>query len=644
MRRVAVIALLALAAWPNVADAGGIAIQVAMWASAAGLGGVAANVLGVLAAGAVIALGASALRIPTASQSRQRQVLKQPTSQPEIRYPYGRTMASGTPLQFFRGTVEPNKKVVYGCVILSSRPSEGGDLEIFVDSRPVTLPAEIGNTFGLGGGGDPVYTQGDPFDFDSDGYSIKPKDFSSFLTDDFLRVWIGLGDQTQPPQRILDESEGYFTESDAGTGLTVLWYRWSTGGSGSDGLEKRMNRWPNYPRSPAFDVVMDYSKVWDPRDESQDKDDPDTWEFSKNHALCLLDAIRQNPVQPWPDAQILLDLFEDAADVADESVDLLNGGTEARYEVSGTINWSESELYNQLRPLERAGAGRLFYSGGKIGYYPGEYTTPGYTLSDVLDDNPIEFTTMQRGRDIPRRLVASYTRPQRLWETAELPSVEVRDGAGEERSLELGMVTSASQARRIQLIEARRLEAQKMLSCTAPPSAFDLLPGSTITVDLDGLSHMDGVYRVTNADPGIWLSGTGEDESSGVAMRVPITASEEASTFYDWDEETDELEIVDPLDPLEDVVLSLGASTGEVDADGDVPNDADYTQVRLYRATTGAGFTSASPTGAAQAVTAGSTFSLTFTGVTTGTADFWLVPWSSDSLGPPDGPHALTVT
>lgn len=623
------------------AHAGGtLMTYVAMGLSVLGVNATIASIGGFVAFAAVVGGALSAFRMQVPSQPRQRQELEQPTTQPPVRFVYGRARASGTPLKAHRVGL----RFVYGCVILNSRPSQGGDVEILVDGRTCDYPAEWSEIDDL----DPMtpptyrYTQGDVFDFDGDGLGVRPSSFPGWAgsndNEDFLRVWIGRGDQTQPPQVILDETDGHFTASDAGAGLTVLWYAMDRGKDET----KLFKRWPSWPRWPAFDVIMDWSLVYDPREAGHDADDPDTWAFSDNQALCLLDAIRQNPVQPWPDEQILLNTFETAADVADEAVTLLNGGTEPRYRVSGIVQWSRSELYSQIAPIERAGGGLLFYAGGRLGYKAASYTAPDYTLDDVLDDAPLQYVSMPSGRDIPREIAVSYTRPQRQYETAELPAIALRDGTGAPASLELGMVFSAGQARRLQTIAANRYAAQASISCTAPPSAFVCLPGTTVTVDIEGLEHMDGTYAVLTANPGVWLSEMGDD-GGGVAMRVPLTLQVEDSDFYAWTPATDELEIVDPLLELKSVSLVLGASTGEVDATGTVPSDAEYTQVRLYRAATGAGFSASVPTGAAQTVTPGSGFSLTFTGVTTGAADFWLVPWSADSLGPPDGPHALTI-
>lgn len=643
-----VAALLAVLLLPAPAQAGGIIMtQVFLWINAITGSAALANIGGALAFGAVVAYGASVLNIRTPSQPRQRQQLEQPTSQPPVRFVYGRTRAAGTPLKPLK-----QGRIVYGCLILNSRPSAGGAIDLLVDGRACTYPAEWGKVVSVTG--DPPvetvtydkYATADVHDFDDEGMGVFPKGFPKWRTsddgEDFLRVWIGLGDQVKPPQRIVDETDGYFSASDAGTGTTVLWYRMDIGKD----QELLFKRWKTWPRPPSFDVVMDYALVWDPSDEAQDPDDHATWTYSDDHTRVLLDAIRQNPVEPWPDDHILLESFAAAQVVSEEAVALLNGGTEPRYRVAGILTWSETELMTQILPLERAGAGRLFTSGGKLGYVSGAYTAPAYTLTDVLSSGELDFAYMQPASEVPRRLVASYTRPQREYETATLPALDVRGGQGPEATIDLAMVTSASQAQRVLKIEAARLAAQKSLSCVAPPSAVVLLPGATFTCDLDGLERMDGTYQVRSANPGLWVSELGGDGGGGggVALRVPLTAHEEAAAFYAWTPATDEAEIVDPLLPLKNVELAAGAGAGEVTASGNVQGDAEYTQVRLYRAATGAGFSASVPADAAQTVTPGSGFSLTFTGVGAGTADFFLVPWSADSLGPPDGPHAITVT
>lgn len=575
---------------------GGVIVGIASALTGGSLVGTLAVTTAITYGGGALILGAvaSALTPATPDQPKSRRILEQPTSRPDVRHVYGYTLASATPLR-------PVKigRIVYGCMILNSRVSDGGgDLQIYVDGRPSeAAPATFGNLS--------QHTQGDAFDFTSDGLAIIPNAFGGFVGspdgEDFLRVWIGLGDQTAPPDRILSEAGGNFSTADIGTGITVLWYRFDTGKDST----RLYGRWPNWPRPPQFEVGMRYSLVYDPREVSHDPDDPDTWEWSENQALCLLDAIRSNPVDPWPDSQIILDNFSEAADVADVSVTLANGGSEARYIASGTLRWTQSEMFSQIRPLEAVGAGRLFRAGGKVGYVPGELRESVYTLTDCLE-GPVEFRKMAMGRDAPKDLSAKYTRPERDWESAGLPAYAVRAGEGSSDEIDLTFTTSARQARYVQQIEALRLGGQKRFTCTAPPSAFDVLPGSGVTLDLPGLERADGLYSVADCNPALWASEG--DEPQGVAMRVPLVLQEEQAAFYAWDTSR-EIEIVDPLAQLADVAMTVGLAS--ITVTGSVPKGAEYGDIRLYRSDAGLGFFDSSPEGAAVTVGIGA-FSETF--------------------------------
>ena len=305
--------------------------------------------------GAAIKLGIGALAASAAAQSRlpdqpsMRRALEVARRLVVNRTTYGRSLVVGSPLRPYK-----INRQVYGCMILNNRPSEGGDIFTYTDSRPSPAATDPwGDT--------DQYTQDDVYDFTGEGFAPQPDPFVGFGGDatgaDFFRIWIGKGDQTSPPDRILSEAGSVFTENDGGEGLTVLWYRLDLG----DDTEKYYKRWPSMPRAaPSIEVLMDTSKVWDPRDGAQDPDDPSTWTFSKNQALITLDALLNNPVAPFSRSQIDTASFEDGADIADEAVALKRGGTEARYEVAGTIQQRDLLADRAIGPRGRGAAGRYW--------------------------------------------------------------------------------------------------------------------------------------------------------------------------------------------------------------------------------------------------------------------------------------------
>ncbi len=430
---------------------------------------------------------------------------------PPYRFVYGHYRVTGTPAPW-----RVSGNILVGCLILNSRPSQG-NFTLFLDDREVSLT-------------------GDAFDFTaSGGATATNAPFSGHLT-----CWFGLGDQTTPPADITTEFPDLFETTDGWEGRTVVWLRLDVGDNGS-----RSERWPRTP--PDVEVEGDWSLVYDPRELLHDLADPDTWEFSRNQALIALDALTQNPLRAYRQANLMMATFEDAADVCDQAVALNAGGTEPRYRCDGVIIWSENELEDQVDPILRAGAARFTRASGRLGLIPGAYETPGYTMTDVLEPG-IEYTALKRSRDLPTTVRASYVSADRDYESAalepwDIPGALAADG-GIQVTVEMPfeMVTSPTQAMRLRKILGHRARRQKRLKLVALPAAFDLIGGATVTVNLPSpRAALNGVYEVEETHPG--LSPVGD--ADGVALRIPMVLGEESAAWYAWDETTEEEEIVE---------------------------------------------------------------------------------------------------
>ena len=149
-------------------------IAVAKLAVDAYLGLNAVAQLGIqLAASAALSAASVAFQDVPKTPALKRE-LGRPNSLPPVRHVYGRYRVYGSPAPF---RVRGNR--LYGCLILNSRPSSGGLIQVAVDKRPIT----------------PL---GDPLNFAGPGAVAT----TGRLADHF-RYWIGLGDQTSPPAQIL---------------------------------------------------------------------------------------------------------------------------------------------------------------------------------------------------------------------------------------------------------------------------------------------------------------------------------------------------------------------------------------------------------------------------------------------------------
>ena len=535
--------ILALAATPAAADPvsiGGILIAAASTAGAAAVSSTALAV-GITIAGGLATLGLQMAFAP--SRPRQPEVIRElarAQSLPPKRFAYGRTKLYGSPAPY---TVRGD--VLYGALILNSRPSAGGTVEIAIDKTPVTLS---GNLFNFAGAG--AAATNAPFA-------------------NYARFWLSLGDQTQPPQAILDDADSPFLATDAWRGQTVLWMRLEAGPSRS-----RAERWKRVP--PDVEVVMDWSRVRDWRDPSQ-TDDPATWAFSRNRAMILLDALMTNPARPYPIEQIDLESFIARANEDDQAVPLKSGGTEPRYRADGVVVWRGDEIETQVTPIAEAGAGRLARVGGKLALTPGVWIAPAVTLTDILGDE-LAFEVLKPGRDLASVVACRYVAPDRDYEMADLAAYRVPGATGPEAvmDIELPFVSRATQAMRVQKIIALRQRQQKRLTSTFPPTALALLTGSTATVALPApYGAMNGTYECQSIAPVTTLAG------DGVAMRCPAELVEASPTVYAWnpaeDEQTieggvavalDRLPVTPPAGPL---LLTTGASAALDTGDAVVP-------------------------------------------------------------------------
>lgn len=520
--------------------------------SAFTIGGIAVGSIA-LNLGASLALSAiannrarRAARRAAESLPELKRELQLPGSRPPKRFAYGRVKITGTP-----SPIRVVGDVLYMCLILNSRPS-AGNATIFFDGNEARI------------------AEGDMLNFAGGGAVLEPVrgDLSFGAGDERPRAWLGRGDQVGPPSQILSELGGDLIASDGWRGLTVLWLRIPAGPN-----EIRADRWPRTP--PEVQVEAGWSRIWDPRDPAQSPDNPATWTFSNNQALCLLDAIMNNPIRRRPLALIDLDSFIDGANLADQMVGrFYQGGSVRRYTANGLLVWRDAEIIDQVTPLAQAGAGQLVQIGGRLAYSSGAARAPVYTITDILEDGGFEFERLRPGSDIPLAIRASYIAPDRDWQEAELPALAVGAGAVATQDegiadLPLSFVTEPTQAMRVQKIVRNLTTAQKRLRVMLPPDAIDLVAGSVVSWDISELPKCAGNWRVASINPSLWMEG------EGVAMRCPVELVEEPANLDAWDPAVDEFELATevytPPAPVRVAPPDLQATTGPGVASGETP-------------------------------------------------------------------------
>lgn len=496
----------------------------------------AASTAGFIAIAALtlaITYGATALATSLIGGGRRQsdimRELQMPNSLPLYRFVYGQCRAPGTP-----APIRVKGGILYACYILNSRPS-AGPFTVYLDKRAVSFT-------------------GDPYNFSGSGASG-----TNGLFLDHVRYWIGRGDQTGPPSQIRSEAPELFSATDGWQGLTVLWIRLDAGGE-----KNRQTRWPSAP--PEVMVDGRWSLVLDPRNPSA----PPAW--SANQALCVLDALRNNPLHPYDDRNLWLDTFKWAADVADSAFPVKSGGTIPRFQVNGVLPFSDGEeIESQILPLADAGASRIIRVGGLLGIAPAVYSEPVATITDVLGDQPMTFNRYRPSSELVTEVSANYTSPARTYEEAATPQyilvgAQTEDGGvAKLGQFNLRMVTDYRQAQYVAAIKGRRTRMQKSWSGVLGADAFDLVACSPVQLDLPApYTGRNGLYEIEEIHPGGDMVG-----QSGFAMRCSVSMRENSPDIYDWNPAVDEQDIatetfnpnIPPISPVASVALASDGST-----------------------------------------------------------------------------------
>lgn len=490
--------------------------------------------LATVAAQLLVSVAFSALSRELAPKPKGQDLLRelqQPNALPVYRFVYGETRAAGTP-----APVAVKGSVLYGCYILNSRPSVGPFTVLF-DKREVEI-------------------SGDPYNFAGAGAVATNEPFAGYVN-----YWIGRGDQVGPPAQILSEAGDIFDATDGWQGRTVLWVRLDAGASAS-----RADRWPAAP--PEVLVDGKWSRVWDPRDPLQDADDPATWDWSANHALCALDALRQNPFASYDDRNLWIETFEWAADRADAGISVKAGGT-IPLNANGTLAFATgSELEDQVQPLLDAGAARWVRARGQLGVIPAVAQDIAMTITDLLGGAPARFTAHASRDSLATHAGGKFIAPDRAYELTDLPVYEVPGALAADGGLaqtiqpQFDMVTDHRQGQWLQAVAARQARRQRTLTAMVPPTAFDVVAGSWVTLSLPSpWTRRSGTYEVERLRPVF------TDDEAGVTCQIEVTLREISAGLFAWTPLTDEQDVVaydfdgglQPIDPPGGIIATSGA-------------------------------------------------------------------------------------
>lgn len=217
--------------------------------------------------------------------------------------------------------------------------------------------------------------------------------------------------------------------------------------------------------APIPSFVLDTAMVLDPRETDGDPDDPSTFRFRKNAALCILHFICFNQFGYQKDYTTailpVLDDWLDQIDYCDEGAALKAGGTEPRYQLNGWIT-TEQDRKTALEAMLATCDGWLCQRGdGSVILRVGKFIEPTIILTDD-DIAGWKLDTNVPSDQKVNRATAKWTNPDTNYSTVETDPIEnttdqaLREGPIRSAQLDLGWVQSNGQASRLLKIEMNK--------------------------------------------------------------------------------------------------------------------------------------------------------------------------------------------
>ncbi|HEE0082177.1 TPA: DUF1983 domain-containing protein [Citrobacter youngae] len=244
--------------------------------------------------------------------------------------------------------------------------------------------------------------------------------------------------------------------------------------------------------------------------------------YSNNAALVILDYYRN--YLKVPDADILWEQFQEAANICDEDVITGSNTVEKRYTINGEFDLSENKV-SILEGMLAACAGDVTYTAGKHGLLVGAYYGPAtevITESQLAGDIEIMPEVSQAER--VNTIKGTFVDPQQGYTEADFPSVSVsewvaEDGVEISQDMKLRFVTSEFQAQRLADVRLKRTRIARTMNVTLNLSGYRYRPGMYVKVNFPSIGIVNVEMRVT-------------DRKFGVQNGVQLTLKQETADVW----------------------------------------------------------------------------------------------------------------
>lgn len=255
-----------------------------------------------------------------------------------------------------------------------------------------------------------------------------------------------------------------------------------------------------------------------------------------------------------------------AANICDETVDKVGGGTEPRYACNGILDTQVAPKAN-IEGLLTAMAGTCAWQAGQWQIYAGAYRIPSLSLTaDDVVGNGLQMTTRQSRASNFNAVRGTFVAPENDWQEDDFPayvsSAYVAEDGGETvwRDIILPYTISASMAQRLAKIEVERNRRQLTVFMDGKLRCWQAAVGDTVALTYPRWGMSSKPFEVSSMALGL------EGGDGGPALTSQLALRETAPGVYDWATSEAQIYAAAPRTTLPsafDVVVPGGLSVTE---------------------------------------------------------------------------------
>lgn len=361
----------------------------------------------------------------------------------------------------------------------------------------------------------------------------------------FVRIKTSMGDEAgQPFPDLVTESEGKWTDAHRQTGHTKIYVR----------LQANRTLFPS--GVPNITVVMKGAKITNRRTSVTAYSNNAT-DWVTNYFTDTRYGMRADYTNEFDNTDQNI-----AANICDEDVALLAGGTEKRYAVDGVFLTSErpSDIITRLLA---AMAGKAVNAGDKWHIFAGAYITPSLTLDEGDLVGEINAQSIIPRRDLCNGVKGIFVDPTKNWQPNDFPPISssvalAEDGERNWRDIDLSAFgISHTRCQRLAKIELLRTRFGKSFSAPFKLTAWQTVTGGSFMMSMAPLGWVSRPNEIVSSK----LVCEGDKNTGQSRLTVELLARQTDPAIYAWSSAEEQSLSVDPGTNLPDPVI-MTAPTG----------------------------------------------------------------------------------